>query len=142
MFMVQPWVPPLAHLLPTSSSKSLRSRPYVLPLPPQLWLRYVDGIFVIQWADHCHHFLQQINSQDPHIQFTIEDSKEDGCIPFLDTLVSCGPNNTLTTTVYHKHTHMDQYLHWDSNYFLADKHSMCKTLSHRASIVCTSQPAF
>ena len=41
-----------------------------------------------------------------HIQFT-EDPKEDSSISSLDTLMSMGPNNTLTTTVYHKPTHMD-----------------------------------
>ena len=55
---------------------------------PYLWLRYVDDNFVIQQAEHCHHFLQHINSQEPPISFTAEDPKEDGSLPFLDTLVS------------------------------------------------------
>ena len=54
---------------------------------PHLLLRYVDDTYVIQQAEHCHQFLQHINSKYPHIQFTIEDPKEDGSIPFLDTLV-------------------------------------------------------
>ena len=84
---------------------------------PHLWLRYVDDTFVLQQAEHSHQLLQHINSQDPHIQFTTEDPSEDGALPFLDILVSPGPNNTLTTTVYGKPTQTDQYLHWDSNHF-------------------------
>ena len=53
---------------------------------PHLWLRYVDDTFVIQQAVHSHQFLQHINSHDQHIQFTMENPKEDGFIPFLDTL--------------------------------------------------------
>ena len=33
------------------------------------------------------YFLQNINSVDPAIRFTVEDNKEDGSIPFLDTIV-------------------------------------------------------
>ena len=50
-------------------------------------------------------------------------SKEDALL-FLDTLVSPGPNNTLTTTVYRKPTHTDQYLQWDSNHLISAKHSV------------------
>ena len=32
--MVQPWVPPLAHSLPTCSWKSAKLKPSVLPPPP------------------------------------------------------------------------------------------------------------
>ena len=32
-------------------------------------------------------FFNHINSLDPHIQFTSEDAKPDGSIPFLDTTV-------------------------------------------------------
>ena len=32
-------------------------------------------------------FLQHINSVDPAIKFTVEDNKEDGSIPLLDTIV-------------------------------------------------------
>ena len=35
-------------------------------------------------------FLQNINSVDPAIRFTVEDNKEDGSIPFLDTFVKPG----------------------------------------------------
>ena len=71
----------------------------------------------MQQAEHSHKLLQHIISQDTYIQFIMEDPSEIGSPPFLDTLVSLGPNNTLTTTVYRKPTHTDQYLQWDSNHF-------------------------
>ena len=45
--------------------------------------------------------------------------KDNGSTPFLDTPVFKEANNTLTTSVYRKHTHVNQYLHWDSNHNLS-----------------------
>ena len=36
----------------------------------------------------CQEFLQHINCVDPSIQFTTEEAKQDGSMPFLDTLVT------------------------------------------------------
>ena len=52
-------------------------------------------------------FLQYINSVDPAIKFTVEDNKEDGSIPFLDTIVKPEVNGSLSITVYRKPTHTD-----------------------------------
>ena len=57
-------------------------------------------------------FLQHINSVDPAIRFTVEDNKEDGSIPFLDTIVKPEADGSLSITVYRKPTHTDQYLQW------------------------------
>ena len=54
----------------------------------------MDDTFVIQQAEQCHQFVQHINSLDLHIQYSTEDLKEGGSIPFLDTLVSLGPQKT------------------------------------------------
>ena len=69
----------------------------------------------------------------------MEEPTQEGTLPFLDTLVAPGPNNTLITTVYREPTHTDQYVHWDSNHFTAAKHSVYKTLAHRAKIASTTQ---
>ena len=42
---------------------------------------------------------------------------------------------TLITLVNRKPIHGDQYLHWDSNHFIAAKHSVYSTLAHRAKVV-------
>ena len=81
--------------------------------------------------------LQHINSVHPAIRFTEEDNKEDGSIPFLDTIVKPEADGTLSTTVYRKPTHTDQYLQWDSHHHLSAKFSVVHTLSYRASTVCS-----
>ena len=47
----------------------------------------MDDTFVIQKKVNKQDFLQHIKSVDPLIQFTVENNKEDGAIPFLDTIV-------------------------------------------------------
>ena len=58
------------------------------PNTPRFWHRFVDDIFVIHKEVNKQDFLQHINSVDPAIKFTVEDTKEDGSIPFLDTIVN------------------------------------------------------
>ena len=109
-YLVQPWVHLLVSLWPTCSWKSLKSRPSTLPpSPPRISLMYVDDTFVTQKAEHSHQFLQHLNAIHLHTQFVVETPNTDGCIPFLDNLVSPGPDNTLPTALYRKHTHTDQY---------------------------------
>ena len=67
---------------------------------PHLSFRFVDNTFIIQQVKHSQQLLKHINSLDPHIQFTTEDPNKEGALPFLDTLVSPGPNNTLTATMF------------------------------------------
>ena len=55
--------------------------------PPRIWKRYVDDTFVLQDHAHKEEFLQHLNSVDPSIKFTVEEAKEDGSIPFLDTII-------------------------------------------------------
>ena len=57
------------------------------PNPPSMWLRFVDDTFVINQAEYSQDLLQHINTQDPHIQFTVEPTQQ-GSLPFLDTLVT------------------------------------------------------
>ena len=108
----------------------------VLPYTP--WHRYVDDTFVIQKEIHKQDFLQHINSVDPAIQFTLEDNKEDGATPFLDTIVKPEADGKLSTTMYGKPTHTNQYLQWDSHHHLSAKFSVIHTLSHRAQTVCSN----
>ena len=108
------------------------------PHPPSLWLRFVDDTFVINKAEDSQDLLQHINSQDPHIQFTMEPTQQ-GSLPFLDTLVTIQPHNTFNTTIYRKPTHTDQYLHWDSNHHITAKQSVYNTLAHRAKTVSSTQ---
>ena len=105
--------------------------------PPGSGAGYVDDTFVIHKEVDKQGFLQHINSVDPAIEFTVEDNKEDGSIPFLDSIVKPEADGTLFTTVYRKPTHTDQYLQWDSHHHLSAKFSVIHTLSHRAKTVCS-----
>ena len=67
----------------------------------------------------------------------MEDNKEDGSIPFLDTIVKPEADGSLSITVYRKPTHTGQYLQWDSHHHLSAKFSVIHTLSHRAQAVCS-----
>ena len=76
-------------------------------------------------------FPQHINSVDPAIKITMEDNKEDGAIPFLDTIVKPEADGKLSVTIYGKPTHTDQYLQRDSHHHLSAKYSAINTLTHR-----------
>ena len=69
----------------------------------------------------------------------MEDSREDGSMPFLDTLVTPCSDGSLSTKVYRKPTHKDLYLQWDSHHTIAAKYSVVSTLYHRAKAVCSTQ---
>ena len=106
--------------------------------PPRFWHRYVDYTFVIHKEANKQGFLQHINSVDPAIKFTVEDNKEDGSIPFLDTIVKPEVDGSLSISVYRKPTLTDQYLQWDSHHNHSAKFSVINTLSHRAQTVCSN----
>ena len=68
-------------------------------------------------------FLEHINSIDPCIQFKVEETRANGSVPFLDTLVIPEPDRSLTKTVYSKCTHTDKQLQWDNHDNLNAKYS-------------------
>ena len=74
--------------------------------PPKMWKRYVDDTSVILSSASKDEFFHHINSIDPRIQFTSEDSKPDGSIPFLDSLVMPQPD-------YHQNNSSSDQIFWD-----------------------------
>ena len=89
----------------------------------------MDDTFVIHKEVNKQDFLQHISSVDPGIRFTVDDNKEDGSIPFLDTIVKPEADGSLSFTEYRKPAHTDQYLQWDSHHHLSAKFSVINTLS-------------
>ena len=106
--------------------------------PPTTWKRFVDDTFVVIESSRKAEFLDHINNLGPNIQFTTEDAKPDGSLPFLDTLIHKQPDNSLSTSVYRKPTHTDLYLQWNSHHHLSAKYCVINTLRHRAKTVCSN----
>ena len=106
--------------------------------PPSFWRRFIDDTFTIMKSSQIDNFLQHLNSLDQHIQFTKEEARSDGSMPFLDVLIIPREDGSLETTVYRKPTHTDLYLQWDSNHTLTSKYGVVGTLHHRAQQICSS----
>ena len=65
----------------------------------------------------------------------MENNKEDGAIPFLETIDKPEIDGSLSITVYRKPTHMDQYLQCGSHHHLSAKFIVINTVTHRAKTV-------
>ena len=109
------------------------------PHPPTFWRRFVDDTFVVIQKTKEDSFFNHLNTIDERIQFTREESRSDGSMPFLDTLVTINGDGSLSTKVYRKKTHTDLYLQWDSHHSIAAKYSVINTLHHRARAVCSNK---
>ena len=81
-------------------------------------------------------FWQHLNNQQPSICFTMETEK-DNKLAFLDTAVLREPDGRLTTSVYRKPTHTDQYLAYDSHHPQSVKHGIVKCLYERGKRLVT-----
>ncbi|XP_068720402.1 uncharacterized protein [Montipora capricornis] len=103
---------------------------------PRIWKRYVDNTFTILDRGNVDSFLQHLNNQQPSIRFTME-TENDYKLAFLDTAVSREPDGRLTTSVYRKPTHTDQYLAYDSHHPQSVKRGIVKCLYERANCLIT-----
>ena len=63
--------------------------------------------------------------------------EKDNTIPFLDTSVSRDSDSLLTTSVYRKPTHTDQYLAYDSHHPQSVKRGIVKLLYDQAKHLTT-----
>ena len=115
-------------------TKALETAPH----PPSLWKRFVDDTFVILDTTHKEEFFQHINGIEEKIQFTAENTRADGSLPFLDTLVKAKGDGNLSTSIYRKPTHTNQYLQWNSHHAIANKYSVINSLLHRAKNICSN----
>ena len=68
------------------------------PCPPILWKKFVDDTFTIIKKSHKDAFLEHINSINNNIQFTCEEPRDNGSIPFLDMLIIPDEEGRLNTT--------------------------------------------
>ena len=105
--------------------------------PPRFWRRYVDDTCTTLPRDLVTSFHEHLNSIDRNIQFTVE-KESDGQLPFLDVLVTREEDGTISTSVYRKPTHTDQYLAFESHHPMGHKRAVVRTLMHRAEALCSS----
>ena len=108
------------------------------PTPTVLWKRYVDDTFTIIKKANRSSFLEHINSIDPNIKFSCEETRRDGSMPFLDILILPEEDGKLSTSFYRKLTHTNLYLQWDSHHTIPSKNGVVDTLYHRAKSICSS----
>ena len=101
-----------------------------------MWKRYADTTICYAKVNSTNLMLTALNSFHNNIKFTIEIEKGSG-IPFLDILVIKTPNR-MYTSVYHKKTNSDLYIHWNSFDQNKWKLGTIKTLVHRAYDICST----
>ena len=75
-------------------------------------------------------FHKHLNSILPSITFTLE-REQNQSLAFLDVKVSRNRDNTISTTIYKKPTHTDQYLQFDSRHSKHHKFAVVKILHNR-----------
>ena len=57
----------------------------------------------------------------------------------IDSLVTVEEDGSLSTSIYRKPTHTNQYLQQDSHHAIANKYSVINSLLHRANNICSNQ---
>ena len=90
---------------------------------PPFWKRYVDDTFTAIRLDLVQKFFKQLNSVVNTISFTYK-VEENSHLPFLDVMV----HGRLSTSVYRKKTHANQYLSFDSHHPSNHKSAAVHTL--------------
>ena len=98
------------------------------PHPAKFWGRY-DDTGVITKKIHEDQLFQHISQQYHSTKFIIEKEGEDQSLPMLDLKLK-REGNSITTDIYWKPTHTDQYLLWSSHHSLQQKLGTVRTLMH------------
>ena len=100
------------------------------------WKRYVDDTISYIKEEPTERVLSKLNGYHDNIEFTYEIENE-GKLLFLDILV-IRKHYEVETTVYHKSTNNDIYLHWQSFSPTKWKRGTLQTLISRALKVCSN----
>ena len=111
--------------------------------PPRWWKRYVDDTHTVLKKGYSQEFTDHLNSIDEDIKWTTEGETlhgEERTLAFLDTMSVVHDDGHISTRVYRKDTHTDQYLNFESNHPLEHKRGVVNTLMYRADMV-VSEPA-
>ena len=98
----------------------------------------MDDTFTALPRSSVQQFLRHLNRIKTCIQFTVEKESEDGKLPFLDVCLCRETDGSVTTSVYRKATHTNQYLSFDSHHPMAHKAAVVRTLISRASTLSSN----
>ena len=96
------------------------------------WKRFVDDVWAVVPADKIQSILKLINEIEPTIKFTVEKEDDNNSLSFLDVTISRIDDGTFSTKVYHKPSHTDRYLNFNSNHPFSHKASVARSLYDRA----------
>ena len=99
------------------------------------WYRYVDDIITCIKSDEIDNVLDKINSTNNDIKFTKE-CEINNSINFLDLKITKLNDGKLNFSIFRKSTHTDKYLDYKSYHPNQHKHSVIRSLVHRAVTLC------
>ena len=83
-------------------------------------------------------FYKHLNCIEPCIQFTVEKESDERRLPFLDMQLCREDDGSISTSVYRKAVHTNQYLSFTSQHLMAHKVAVVKTLMTRANALSSS----
>ena len=106
-------------------------------IAPRVWYRYVDDIWNLNKEDQHDEFFGKVNTLDPNLKFTREKANDQKELPYLDSLTKAEEDGSVSSKVYRKPTHTDQYLQFESHHPLVHKLGVIRTLFHRADTIVT-----
>ena len=106
--------------------------------PPRFWKRYVDDTCTAHPRNIVESFHNHPNSIEPCIQLTVEEESTDRTLPFQDIQLCRDLDGNITTSVYSKATHTEQYLSFASHHPVAHKAAVVRTLMSRADTLSPS----
>ena len=107
-------------------------------LKPELLMRYINDYtgFWLHGERALIEFVEYLNNLHPKLAFTLDYSKENKGVPFLDTLVTVTASGTgevkLETELYIKPTNSGIVMHERSAHPTSTKHNMIRNMFHRA----------
>ena len=104
---------------------------------PRLWLRFVDDTLVIVRRYALEAALDDLNQQNPAIQFTMQVEKDE-TLPFLDAEIE-RQGTHLSMMVERKPTHSGRYLNFESHHPVTAKCSTVDALFSRAEAIVTNE---
>ena len=135
--MGSPVSPVLANLfMEDFEVKALSSCP--VDCKPSFWKRYVDDALGAIKTGKREDFTRHLNTVNDtgSIKFTDEE-EENKRLPYLDITIEHHEDGKLTTKVYRKATHTDQYLQFTSAHPLHQKLGVIRSLLDRKDSVIT-----